>query len=72
MHPTPETLIEAVRYFADLEICDAYMRRIKWPNGKITCPACGSERIGEIASRHKLRCKDCRKELALTYLRHYA
>lgn len=64
MNIAPETLVEAVRYFADLEICDAYMRRIKWPDGKITCPACGSELIGEIPSRHKLRCKDCRKEFS--------
>jgi transposase-like protein len=64
MNIAPETLLEAVRYFTDLEICDAYMRRIKWPDGKIVCPACQSERIGEIASRHKLRCKDCRKEFS--------
>ena len=37
----PETLMEAVRYFADLEICDAYMRRIKWPRGRVVCPHCG-------------------------------
>ena len=60
----PETLMEAVRYFADLEICDLYMRRIKWPDGHIACPFCGSERIGEIKSRHLLRCKDCRKQFS--------
>ena len=60
----PETLMEAVRYFADLEICDLYMRRIKWPDGHVVCPYCGSERIGEIKSRHLLRCKDCRKQFS--------
>lgn len=62
----PQTLIEAVRYFSDLDVCDEYMRRIKWPGGVITCPHCGAkgERIGEIASRRKLRCKDCRKEFS--------
>ena len=44
----PETLLEAVRYFADLEICNAYMRHIKWPDGKAVCPHCGADRIGEI------------------------
>ena len=38
----PETLMEAVKYFADLEICDLYMRRIKWPDGHVACPFCGS------------------------------
>ena len=26
---TPCTLIEAVRYFSDLEVCNAYMARIR-------------------------------------------
>jgi len=60
----PETLLEAVKYFADMEICDLYMRRIKWPDGHVACPFCASERIGEIKSRHLLRCKDCRKQFS--------
>ena len=63
MNETPETLMQAVRYFADLSICDAYMRRIKWA-GKPVCPACGSDRIGEIVARHKLQCKGCRKQFS--------
>jgi len=60
----PQTLLSAVRYFADLDVCNLYMRKIKWPNGRIVCPECGSDRIGEIASRHLLRCKDCRKQFS--------
>lgn len=62
----PKTLIEAVRYFSDREVCEAYMRRIKWPDGKIVCPECGAsgDRIGEIKTRHMLRCKDCRKQFS--------
>jgi hypothetical protein len=36
----PETLLSAVRYFADLDVCNVYMRKIKWPKGKVTCPHC--------------------------------
>jgi transposase-like protein len=62
----PETLLEAVRYFSDLDTCNAYMRRIKWPGGTIVCPHCEAkgERIGEVASRRLLRCKDCRKQFS--------
>lgn len=60
----PQSLIEAVRYFSDLAICNKYMKVIKWPDGKVVCPKCQGERIGEIATRHMLRCKDCRKQFS--------
>lgn len=60
----PETLLSAVRYFSDLGVCDQYMRKIKWPGGKIACPHCGSEQIGEIPARRKLQCKGCRKQFS--------
>lgn len=61
---TPQTLLEAVRYFADREVCEQYMQEIRWAGGKPVCPKCGSDRIGEIATRHLLRCKDCRKQFS--------
>jgi len=63
---TPETLIEAVRYFADLDTCHRYMLGVKWPDGKIVCPKCGGENIGNIASRRMLQCKakGCRKQFS--------
>ena len=60
----PETLIDAVRYFADLDVCDAYMRHIKWAGGAPVCPHCGSDRIAERREKRKLRCRDCRKEFS--------
>jgi transposase-like protein len=66
MTDTPQSLIEAVRYFSDRETCEAYMRKIRWPSGTIVCPECGAKgkRIGEIATRYMLRCKDCRKQFS--------
>ena len=61
MTGTPESLIEAVRYFTDLDICHAYLRKIRWPHGPV-CPHCESRKVGEI-SRQRLRCKDCRKDI---------
>lgn len=60
----PQTLIEAVRHFADAEVCDQLMQRLKWPDGKITCPHCGADKIGRIATRRLLRCKSCRKQFS--------
>lgn len=64
MIDAPETLLEAVRYFSDLAVCNAYMKKIKWPDGKVTCPKCQGQRIGEITTRSMLRCKDCRKQFS--------
>ena len=60
----PENLLAAVCYFSDLKICNAYMRRIKWPDGKIVCPKCSGTNIGEIATRHILQCRDCGKQFS--------
>lgn len=62
----PETLIEAVRHFANLDTCHAYMLALKWPDGKIVCPKCGGDKVGNVASRRLLQCKakDCRKQFS--------
>lgn len=64
MSDLPTSLLSAVRYFADKATCNAYMRSIKWPDGRITCPKCGGENIGEIATRHMLKCRSCKKQFS--------
>lgn len=64
MSETPTCLIEAVKYFTDIEVCERYMKEIRWPKGEPCCQSCGSVRIGEITSRRLLRCKDCRKQFS--------
>lgn len=70
----PEILIEAVRYFSDLDRCEELMRQLRWHGGKPVCPECDSKNIGEInttvrrsngsnASVRLLRCKDCRRKI---------
>lgn len=61
---TPKTLLQAVRYFSDLNVCENYMREIRWAGNPPVCPHCGSMRIGEIKTRRLLRCKDCRKQFS--------
>ena len=56
----PRTLLEAVHYFADPAICNAFMRDVKWPDGKPVCPRCGDESISDVKNRPKLQCNKCR------------
>jgi transposase-like protein len=62
----PQTLIEAVRHFTDPQICHDYMVNLKWPDGKIVCPHCGGDKIGQIKTRRLMRCKakECRKQFS--------
>lgn len=62
----PQTLIEAVRYFADPDVCHRYMVNVKWPTGTVCCPKCGSIDVGEIKSRRAFQCKakECRKQFS--------
>ena len=41
---------------------------IKWPDGHVACPYLRiRQRIGDIKSRHLLRCKDCRHHVRRTH-----
>ena len=46
----PETLIEAIRHFADADVCRDYVTAIPWPNG-VECPTCGSAEVRFLATR---------------------
>lgn len=63
---TPKTLLEAVRYFADQDVCFSHMLAVKWPDGTITCPKCKGTNVGVIKSRRMLQCKakGCRKQFS--------
>ena len=61
---TPATLVEAIRYFADADVCLSYLIPIRWPHG-ITCPHCASTESSFIASRRIWRCKGCKKQFSV-------
>lgn len=62
----PKTLLEAVRYFTDLDVCHGYMVKLKWPDGKITCPKCGGEKVSHLTTRRMFKCmaKECHKQFS--------
>jgi len=52
---TPTTLLEAVRYFKDSDICLQFMVNMRWPSG-VTCPTCGSPKVGFLANQRRWQC----------------
>ncbi len=56
MNPLPNTLLEAVQYFANPDNCREYLVSRRWPNG-VTCPTCGSKTVYYDTSRNGWECK---------------
>ena len=52
----PKTLLEAIRYFSDYENCRQFMMGLRWPDGKVACPQCASERVGYLAKARVWKC----------------
>jgi len=53
----PQTLIEAIRYFADRDISLRTMVELRWHNG-VCCPTCGRADVRFIATRRLWECKE--------------
>ena len=51
-----KTLREAVIHFADFENCKKVMVQLRWPNGKITCPRCGLEKVVYLSKNRVWKC----------------
>ena len=41
----PRTLHDAIIHYNDFENCKAFMMSMRWPDGKVTCPRCGSDHV---------------------------
>ncbi len=52
----PITLIEAIRYFADPDICLNFMVSLRWPDG-VVCPRCGSRTVTFLANARVWKCR---------------
>jgi transposase-like protein len=61
-------LLDAVRYFADPNVCRQFLADARWPDG-VTCPrrGCGSKEVWFIRTRGIWRCKakECRKQFSV-------
>ncbi len=61
----PKTLQEAVIYFSDADRCFQYALNLRWPDGVVSCPRCGSERHAFIKTRRIWECYGCKKQFSL-------
>ena len=53
---SPRTLQQAVIYFADFENCKNFMVGLRWADGKVKCPTCGSDKVSYLANARLWKC----------------
>jgi transposase-like protein len=52
----PQTLQDAIKFFADYENCRQFMVAVRWADGKVRCPYCGSEKVTYLEKARVYRC----------------
>jgi transposase-like protein len=50
-------LQEAIQHFSNPENVLAYMTKLRWPDGVVTCPTCGREGASFLKNQNKWQCK---------------
>src|SRR5258705_13233484 len=52
----PKTLREAILFFAEYENCRKAVEAIRWPDGVVKCPTCGSDHVTYLATQRRYKC----------------
>ena len=54
----PQTLQNAILYFADRETAQETMVQMRWPGGEVACPTCGNMEVSYRKTRRTWRCRE--------------
>src|SRR5437773_9328153 len=60
---TPDTLLGAINYFADVDVATMFVAGLRWPKG-VVCPHCGTPEPRYLPSRRIWQCR-CRKQFSV-------
>src|SRR5258706_4816733 len=61
----PKTLQEAIVYFSDPQRAFDYAVKLRWPDGKIICPRCSSEKNSFVKTRRLWFCYGCQRQFTV-------
>lgn len=53
---TPSTLQEAIQHFSNYENCREFMVAVRWPDGKVRCPQCDSDKVTYLKNARLYKC----------------
>jgi transposase-like protein len=60
----PTSLIEAIRYFSDQDVCVQFVAKLRWPDGPV-CPRCGGTEHSYLKTRRVWKCKACKRQFSV-------
>jgi transposase-like protein len=60
----PTNLLEAIRYFADLDVATEYVAKLRWHDGPF-CPSCGCTEYSYLTTRRVWKCKACKRQYSV-------
>jgi transposase-like protein len=61
---SPKTLLEAIQYFSDEQVCIDAVAEMKWSNGPI-CPECSTAAPYYIKTAKRWKCRECRIQFSV-------
>lgn len=66
MKEFPTSLLDAIRYFADPDVCVEFVASMRWPEGPV-CPYCEGKAVSYLKTRRIFKCmaKECHKQFSV-------
>lgn len=64
MTDRPQTLQQAIIYFADKDVAHEYMVNLRWSDG-VVCPFCGGKEHSYLTTRKTWKCKACKRQFSV-------
>ena len=61
---SPKTLLEAIQYFSDEQICIDAVAAMRWSDGPI-CPDCDTANPYYIKTQKRWKCRECRRQFSV-------
>jgi transposase-like protein len=61
----PQTLTQAIKYFADASKGLNFVAAVRWPDGKVICPSCHKANATFMESRKVWNCRECYKQFSV-------
>lgn len=60
----PTHLLEAIRYFSDLDVATDFVAKLRWSDGPV-CPRCEGKEHSFLKTRRIWKCKSCKRQFSV-------